>query len=669
MHREGTIHDDALPFDIEVVRYMTNSAMQQEPPEGTTNPANAGAGQAVVAVERPEVSGANPDQEVDVPSAYVTFKNKDTGESLGTYLVSLLFSINNRAQHVTLDGKSYDVSLRFKRTYKPYTLHLLEFKHEKYLGTEIPKNFCSRVRLVDPTRHEDREVEISMNHPLWHGSYNPFFPSGETFYQYHFLPDDRGTVLQVVRNPGWALPYIACFMMAVGLLAHFGISLHGFIMGRVVLPSLSCEWSIGRVVPALLLIPALGCLLLVMMPRSEPADEMHLHEFGKIPVNVGGRVKPMDTLARNSLMIVSGKQSFSDEKGTRQPATKWLLDVMTCRFTKNDAADKHKVFRIENDQVLTLLGLKARAGYRYAFEEFADKEDLIKAEAMRAYQTKKSQRTVFDEKIMELAQHLQLFSELAHLSTLVVPPPPNSKDWLPLMQAINNDPAARSFAELLLAYSANDTGAFNSELAAYREGLERRVPTDARTTRFEVFHNDFDPFLVSMILYLVVFALACFGFLFLLLKTSRIGEYTNRAAFWLAVLALTVHSGGLLARMFIQERAPVTNLYLSAVFVGWACLVIALALEAIFRNGIGNVVASALGFLTAWLASYFAGSSDTMEMMEAVLDTNFWLATHVTCISIGYAATLVAGVWVSCISCCGLDHVGWIGTFSRPSAA
>jgi ABC-type transport system involved in cytochrome c biogenesis permease subunit len=95
--------------------------------------------------------------------------------------------------------------------------------------------------------------------------------------------------------------------------------------------------------------------------------------------------------------------------------------------------------------------------------------------------------------------------------------------------------------------------------------------------------------------------------------------------------------------MYIQGRPPVTNLYSAAVFIGWGTLVVALILEVIYHNGIGNGVAALTGLITMSLAQFLGGSGDTMEMMQAVLDTNFWLATHVTVVTTGYAATLVAG--------------------------
>jgi hypothetical protein len=230
------IQHEALPFDVEVVRYMVNSALRPARPQAN-NPASAGDGLQLVAVERPEVSGTSSD-EADVASVYVTLKQKGNGESLGTYLVSLwypvyllqgdpqiLLRLGYWPQHVTCDGKNYDVVLRYQRTYKPYTIFLKEFRHDKYLGTETPRNYSSDIRLVDPTRNEDWDVHIAMNEPLRY--------LGETFYQSGFLPGDQGTVLQVVRNPGWLMPYISCAMVSLGMLVHFGMHLVGFLRRRV----------------------------------------------------------------------------------------------------------------------------------------------------------------------------------------------------------------------------------------------------------------------------------------------------------------------------------------------------------------------------------------------------------------------------------------------------
>src|SRR6266478_4721263 len=109
-------------------------------------------------------------------------------------------------------------------------------------------------------------------------------------------------------------------------------------------------------------------------------------------------------------------------------------------------------------------------------------------------------------------------------------------------------------------------------------------------------------------------------------------------------LAWIVHTFGLVFRMYLEGRPPVTNLYSSAIFIGWGAVVLGMALERIYHDGIGTVVGSLAGFVTQIIAHNLALGGDTMEMLRAVLDTNFWLATHVVVITLGYASTFFAGV-------------------------
>jgi cytochrome c biogenesis protein ResB len=114
--------------------------------------------------------------------------------------------------------------LRQRRFDKPFSLTLLDFTHDKYAGTDIPKNFSSRVRLLDPERGEDREVLISMNNPLRYRGY--------TFFQSGFDNSDRTSILQVVRNRAAIFPYAACGLVALGLVVQFSMHLFEFVARR-----------------------------------------------------------------------------------------------------------------------------------------------------------------------------------------------------------------------------------------------------------------------------------------------------------------------------------------------------------------------------------------------------------------------------------------------------
>ena len=202
---------------------------------------------------------------------------------------------------------------------------------------------------------------------------------------------------------------------------------------------------------------------------------------------------------------------------------------------------------------------------------------------------------------------------------------------------IEFDTATKSYAGMVSAYAKGDAAGFNSTLADYHDVLKKNGHSTALSkTGKEFAFNNFDPFYTCEILYVLAFLLACGGWL-------TLAKWPNQTSYYLIALAAVIHTSGLIFRMWLEGRPPVTNLYSAAVFVGWGAVILGLILERIYRDGIGNVVASSVGFVTLLVAGGLSLSGDTMEMLQAVLDTNFWLATHVVIITIGYSATFVAG--------------------------
>jgi hypothetical protein len=229
LRKGGVVQDAALPFNVEIRQYMPNSTEPRKADGKVENPTDRGDGRFYTTSEKTEGTGVSSEQMEDMASAYITLKDKESGKSLGTYLVSTwLYRLSTHPyQQVAVGDKVYDVALRYKREYKAYSVTLHKFTHENYPGTDTPKDFASTITLDDPSRTETRDTTIRMNEPLRY--------HGETFYQLSVLPADSGTVLQVVRNPGWAMPYLSCVMVGVGMAVHFGISLVGFLRKRAAL--------------------------------------------------------------------------------------------------------------------------------------------------------------------------------------------------------------------------------------------------------------------------------------------------------------------------------------------------------------------------------------------------------------------------------------------------
>ncbi len=142
----------------------------------------------------------------DLTSAFIDIV-PEGGKSQGRWLLS---NALKGEQEFAIDGKPWKMSIRQRRLYHPFSIKLLDFSHDRYLGTNVPKNFSSKIRIINPATGEDREDLIYMNHPLRYG--------GLTFYQSGFDNNDSTSIFQVVRNPVWTLPYISCAMVGLGLL-------------------------------------------------------------------------------------------------------------------------------------------------------------------------------------------------------------------------------------------------------------------------------------------------------------------------------------------------------------------------------------------------------------------------------------------------------------------
>lgn len=706
------ISHQELPVDLRIKSYLPNATLTRELPD--ENLATTGLGQRYAATELASASGVM-GSGINLPAAYVELLEKEKGNSLGTYLVSSLtgqMRNENPEQLVTSENAEYGLSLRFKRTYKDYAVGLIDFQQSNYEATSTPKDFRSVIQLTDSSRNVDRELEIYMNNPLRY--------AGDTLYQQSFNEDklrtgeviQTSTVLQVVSNSGWMIPYISCMLVGVGMLAHFGITLSRFTRRRVdeaERAKRNSEKQAGRssgvqwTSPAVVIPVAVGLLwggylLSKARPATDKAGEMRIHDFGSLPLAEGGRIKPFDTLARNTLQYLSTRQEvvLGEDRDDRLPAINWMLDAIT----DQKQAREYPVFRIESLEVLDLLGLERRPGsFRYSYNEVLGGENFATlGEQLRLIAgIDKDERSLYQTKIAELGSKVGMYHNLANAfgaprlgtdpdriqnelqramlkardlqasgAARAVPPVEVGGEWSTLYQAELNQLFARvkgeegnvateALSSALDAYAADDAPAFNStvrdlkkELAAFEadlndpanaaavSGLANAERMSLAKAQFEAFFTQFSPFFYCWISYLVAFVLAVGSWLIY-------PKVLGRSAVAIVGVTFLVHTFAIIARIYISGRPPVTNLYSSAVFIGWAIVLVGLAFEAMFRMGLGTVLASVFGVATLIIAHNLSLDGDTFTVLVAVLDTQFWLATHVVCITLGYAATFVAG--------------------------
>lgn len=397
--KKEKISDDKLPFDIKCVQYFPNSDIRRP---SMDNPADTGLGETFQAFEVRGTAGTDSDQTVDFASAYVSLESK-SGEPLGTHLISQLVN-DNKCDSVTVDGKTYRIMLRFETEYKQYSMTLKDAKVEYYIGTTKPKFFSSDVVLNDRRNDVTSEQKIWMNNPLRY--------SEETFYQsgMNETQDGRGmTILQVVKNKGWMIPYVCCMFTVVGLAAQFGSTLLGFLeKGRrreeqlrqsgsrqsvakeAVAELLAKDEASNRKFSfantwwlAILFIGIFGIWTLGEMRKGTGKvvnkQGMRLDLLGQIPVTINGRVQPLDSFARNTARQLNKREFVFGVDEKRKPAIQWLADTV---FEAEGYKD-YRIFRIEDLNVLNALDLPPifagkRGKFRYTLGELLEAEPELR---------------------------------------------------------------------------------------------------------------------------------------------------------------------------------------------------------------------------------------------------------------------------------------------------
>jgi len=428
--------------------------------------------------------------------------------------------------------------------------------------------------------------------------------------------------------------------------------------------------KVAKLIPWLACGLALAGALVALVPPGKPRG-FDLNGFASLPVLEGGRVKPIDSVARNSLLMIRGQQGFR-HAGYHVDADQWLLDLMF----RPRVADSQPVFVINDPDVLGLLGKQQTSDRYFPFTALAPHLDEIQRQAQAAHPIDAKQRTRFQSAIVNLFDRVYLYYRLrntiqldgtpglaaevagrsaagaaerqnilAQLAYFRPLPPGAGKSpeaWRSVGESLQSgdagaDSAAlQGWARLAAAYAARDTAAFNGAVAGLRGVTSSTRPDVQRQADHEILFNRAQPFYAGMVIYILAL---------LALFASWLGKpaLLQRASFGLLVAGAIVHTAGLFSRMALQDRPPVTNLYSSAIFVGWIAVILGIVLEWMYRRGFGTAVAAASGFASLIVAHHLMGDGDTMEMMRAVLDSNFWLATHVVTITIGYSGTFLAG--------------------------
>lgn len=404
---------------------------------------------------------------------------------------------------------------------------------------------------------------------------------------------------------------------------------------------------------------------------------------GSIAVLHEGRIKPLDTVARSSMLMICGKQSVK-VKGKTMHALEWLMDVMC----KPELADRYRVFLVHDPDIEALLKL-GEQDQRWSFMELEPHLQLISQQAQQAQQVQAHQRNRYQRAILELYSHLtnyvmlknsiappqspnfgkeisqvqglmqwisenpnkidktivqqmtmlkQYYATLSSRSSIHFVPPIGDLPWETIgdhmgrvLDGLAMDPSVPLFVLIRESYREGDWHMINKLVEDHLARPAEQLPkarSEAMFNRAALLVNAMPVYVLG----LVITLLAMMKFH----KLLKVGVLV-------VIVAFIMHTFGLGWRMWIEGRPPVINLYGSAVFIGWGATLMALVMEKIYKNGLANIAATLIGFSTLIIAHHLSLSGDTIEPVRAVLNSNFWLSTHVIIVTLGYSSMFVAG--------------------------
>lgn len=442
--------------------------------------------------------------------------------------------------------------------------------------------------------------------------------------------------------------------------------------------------------------------VLVLLSPVSLASEYNMTDLGKLPVLYNGRLQPFESFSRQMLLNIREKSTLK-----RVSTTQWLWEVLIHSkesyqdelFLIHDVDIRHEfklddsrkffsyqelepyimhiqskslgfdtsepltVYEQNINQLANKLGL-----YIALMHSFIPFDDITFYDYVTAYEGRvKNGLTLFNEYnktgrlsskkdqlyLLEFNQDFKRHRQFSDLSRVYLFPDPKTPANLELWSNTGSEllkqldfnyqknPVLADYARLTHYYAEGNYKKFNQTLESLTGYINQHLSPFSFKLKLEYYFTTLNPFYICMVLYVLIMILMLF---FYLLDAS----YLYRISAYLCYTAFGIHTLSLIARMIILGRPPVINLYSSAVFVGWVAIALCLIQEKIFKNKLGYFMSAILGFMTLIIAHHLALQSDTMEQMQAVLDSNFWLSTHVITITLGYGGTFLAGMIATC---------------------
>ncbi|HCU25915.1 MAG TPA: cytochrome C biogenesis protein [Deltaproteobacteria bacterium] len=383
--------------------------------------------------------------------------------------------------------------------------------------------------------------------------------------------------------------------------------------------------------------------LLAAMPAPKPG--MDVEAFREILIQEGGRKKPFDTFARETVRTITGREKFAGFDP---------VELIFSWLTETKAWEQQPILDATFQPLQKQVNLKVENGRIAPAALAANDEFQLLIQSIHTKQEAGQSLSELEKHAASLQQKMNLFYSLAAGTTLALVPVPGGA-WqsldklaerypdLAAMQAAAAPEAkiAGAVQAVLAGYFQNDAATFGQMGTLLRDGLReqgRNVGDTLSATDIqrELTLNRWKPFRIAWLLYaLAFFILVCSLWLR--------GKALYIAGLSVLTAAFGVHLYGFILRCMIAGRPPVTNMYESVIWVSFGVVLFALVFEAIYRARYYAVAAAAVATLLLVLADSVPSILDpSIDPLVPVLRSNYWLTIHVLTITLSYAAFALA---------------------------
>ena len=540
--------------------------------------------------------------------------------------------------HTALNGWNLAINYGSKVIKLPFEIKLVDFQLERYPGSMSPSSYASEIIVIDQKNNIKMPYRIYMNHVLDYQGYR--------FFQSSYDMDERGTILSVNHDPGALPTYIGYAMLTIGI---FGSMLiHSSRFQILMRRTRDLQAKAKKYLPTIVLLFFVTMFSAPVCAKTNKEynlpiiHEAHAKKFGKLMVqDNGGRIEPIDTLAREILRKIMKRESYFGLSANQ---------IFLSMLVYSQKWQEVPLIKISLPGVNEIIGIDTKSKYA-KFNDFFDfsKEENYKLGKIVEEITRKrpSKRTKLDKEILKVDERVNIMYMTFTGSLLRIFPSPKDKTgrWYAPLDAINHfDEKNGKFVQAILAsyFSNIDASLKNTNWSKADKALEvikeyqqfygaAIMPSKGRIEA-ELFMNELKPFQRLIFVYLGL------GFILLLLSIYHVIkpkfnlQLPVKIAMGLLIFGFFVQTAGLGLRWYISGHAPWSNGYESMLYISWATLLAGFIFSK--RSPITLAATGILSGLVLFVAHLNWLDPEITNLVPVL--KSYWLMIHVAVITASY---------------------------------